>query len=153
MRSGSVLRLESEKSVNEKESWSAAEKMPLHCREERKTKTRRRRKEAKAAQEEEISINKEMRRRGRAKLSNNNKNRETQKKKKWKMGHGTLLGPQKQQRLNEIHVVVALINSSTPIYRWLSERYRYTHTWKNYQLIQPGRCWLHPLSTYMYAYL
>jgi len=42
------------------------------------------------------------------------------------MGHGTLLGPQKQQRPNEIHVVVALINSSTPIYRWLSERY--THS-------------------------
>lgn len=93
MRSGSVLRLESEKSVNEKESWSAAEKMPLHCREERKTKTRRRRKEAKAAQEEEISINKEMRRRGRAKLSKNNKNRETQKKKEVENGTWHTLGP------------------------------------------------------------
>lgn len=29
------------------------------------------------------------------------------------MGHGTLLGEQKQQRPNEIHAVVALINSST----------------------------------------
>lgn len=36
-------------------------------------------------------------------------------KKKWKMGHGTLSGSQKQQRPNEIHVVVALINSSTPM--------------------------------------